>query len=79
MNDKSVIKPPDMVTEIVETCDDCGRSFIPDGVTNFLGSSDGDTECSIMTRIAAWCTECYEKRTQAWDQQKEAYDESGTL
>ena len=65
---------------MVEICDDCGDEFVPDGVTNFLGSRNmTDVKCSPQTKLAAYCSECYEKRTQAWDQQVEAYDESGTL
>jgi hypothetical protein len=65
---------------MVETCDDCGDEFVPDGVSNFLGNRvQADVRCSPYTKLAAYCSKCYEKRTQAWDQQKEAYDESGTL
>jgi hypothetical protein len=66
--------------DIMETCLDCGVEFEPDGETNYLGSwSRKDFECSPQTPLAAYCSECYEKRTQAWDQQKDAYEESGTL
>ena len=72
--DKALIEASEGMTEI---CNDCGDEFVPDGVTNYLGSPGPG--CSPHTKLVAYCSECNEKRTQAWDQQVEAYVESGTL
>ena len=70
----------DGCTDITEVCVDCGNLFEPDGVTNFLGSPHGDTDCSPFTPITAWCSDCYPKHTQSCDDKRADFkdENSGT-
>jgi hypothetical protein len=54
-------------------CSDCGTRF------PVAGDLPDNLLTAQLEAVRTWCPDCYEKRTQAWDQQKDAYEESGTL
>lgn len=73
-----VHQPRHKTMDIMETCDDCGESFEPDGVTNFLGGSSD--ACTPHMQMTAWCSDCYPKHTQSCDDKRADFkdDNSGT-